>query len=49
VLRAIEEPLRQIVNNCGEEASVVVNKMLEGKGNFGYDAATAGVGKGAAA
>jgi chaperonin GroEL len=39
VLRAIEEPLRQIVNNCGEEASVVVNKVLEGKGNFGYNAA----------
>jgi len=39
VLRAIEEPLRQIVNNCGEESSVVVNKVLEGKGNFGYNAA----------
>jgi chaperonin GroEL len=39
VLRAIEEPLRQIVNNCGEEASVVVNKVLEGKGNYGYNAA----------
>ncbi len=38
VLRAIEEPLRQIVNNCGEEASVVVNKVLAGKGNFGYNA-----------
>jgi chaperonin GroEL len=38
VLRAIEEPLRQIVKNCGEEASVVVNKVLEGKGNFGYNA-----------
>jgi chaperonin GroEL len=40
VLRAIEEPLRQIVKNCGEEASVVVNKVLEGKGNFGYNAQT---------
>ncbi|MBW8365247.1 MAG: chaperonin GroEL [Rhizobium sp.] len=40
VLRAIEEPLRQIVKNCGEEPSVVVNKVLEGKGNFGYNAGT---------
>ncbi len=40
VLRAIEEPLRQIVNNCGEEASVVVNKVLGGKGNYGYNAGT---------
>ncbi len=40
VMRAIEEPLRQIVYNCGEEASVVVNKVLEGKGNYGYNAAT---------
>ncbi len=40
VLRAIEEPLRQIVKNCGEEASVVVNKVLEGSGNFGYNAGT---------
>jgi chaperonin GroEL len=39
VLRAIEEPLRQIVNNCGEEASVVVNRVLNGKGNYGYNAA----------
>ena len=38
VLRAIEEPLRQIVKNCGEEASVVVNKVLEGTGNYGYNA-----------
>jgi chaperonin GroEL len=38
VLRAIEEPLRQIVKNCGEEPSVIVNKVLEGKGNFGYNA-----------
>ncbi|MFN3543230.1 MAG: chaperonin GroEL [Thiobacillus sp.] len=40
VLRAIEEPLRQIVKNCGEEPSVVVNKVLEGQGNFGYNAGT---------
>jgi chaperonin GroEL len=40
VLRAMEEPLRQIVTNGGEEASVVVAKVLEGKGNFGYNAAT---------
>ncbi|HMM46893.1 MAG TPA: chaperonin GroEL [Thiobacillaceae bacterium] len=40
VLRAIEEPLRQIVTNCGEEASVVVNKVLEGKDNYGYNAST---------
>ncbi len=39
VLRAIEEPLRMIVTNAGEEASVVVNNVLEGKGNYGYNAA----------
>jgi chaperonin GroEL len=39
VMRAVEEPLRQIVNNAGDEASVIVNKVLEGKGNFGYNAA----------
>lgn len=39
VLRAIEEPLRQIVQNAGDEPSVVVNKVLEGSGNFGYNAA----------
>jgi len=39
VLRAIEEPLRQIVANAGAEASVVVNKVLEGTGNFGFNAA----------
>jgi chaperonin GroEL len=38
--RAIEEPLRQIVANAGEEPSVVVNKVQEGEGAFGYDAAT---------
>jgi chaperonin GroEL len=40
VLRAIEEPLRQIVANAGEEPSVVLNKVAEGKGNFGMNAAT---------
>ncbi|RAR62624.1 chaperonin GroEL [Paraburkholderia unamae] len=40
VLRALEEPLRQIVTNAGEEASVVAAKVAEGQGNFGYDAAT---------
>ncbi len=37
--RAMEEPLRQIVSNAGEEPSVIVNKVKEGKGNFGYNAA----------
>ncbi|GGP26113.1 chaperonin GroEL [Silvimonas amylolytica] len=40
VLKAIEAPLRQIVANAGDEPSVVVNKVVEGKGNFGYNAAT---------
>ncbi|MDD5405140.1 MAG: chaperonin GroEL [Sulfuricella sp.] len=40
VMRALEEPLRQIVANCGDEPSVVVNKVLEGKGNYGYNAST---------
>ena len=40
VLRAVEEPLRQIVANAGDEPSVVLNKVAEGKGNFGYNAAT---------
>jgi len=38
--RAMEEPLRQIVKNAGEEDSVVVAKIEEGKGNFGYNAAS---------
>ena len=38
VARAIEAPLRTIVENAGEEGSVVLNKVLEGKKNFGYDA-----------
>lgn len=40
VERAIEEPLRQIVANAGGEGSVVVNKVAEGKGDFGYNART---------
>ncbi|MEJ2792315.1 chaperonin GroEL [Iodobacter sp. LRB] len=40
VLKAIEAPLRQIVQNAGDEPSVVVSKVLEGKGNFGYNAGT---------
>lgn len=40
VLRAVEEPLRQIVFNAGDEPSVVVNKVLEGKDNYGFNAAT---------
>jgi chaperonin GroEL len=38
--RAMEEPLRQIVANAGAEASVVLNKVREGTGNFGYNAAS---------
>ncbi|WP_426687869.1 chaperonin GroEL [Rhodanobacter ginsengiterrae] len=38
--RALESPLRAIVTNAGEEASVVVQRVKEGKGNFGYNAAT---------
>ena len=38
VLRAVESPLRQIVANAGGEPSVVVNKVLEGTGNYGYNA-----------
>ncbi|NNM68987.1 MAG: chaperonin GroEL [Gallionella sp.] len=40
VLRALEEPIRAIVANAGDEPSVVVAKVQEGKGNFGYNAAT---------
>ena len=40
VLRAIEEPLRQIVQNAGDEPSVVVNEVLKGTGNYGYNAGT---------
>ncbi len=40
VTRALEEPLRQIVANSGAEPSVVMNKIAEGKGNFGFNAQT---------
>ena len=40
VLRAMQQPLREIVANAGDEASVVVNKVVEGSGNYGYNAAT---------
>ncbi|MFD2111421.1 chaperonin GroEL [Thiorhodococcus fuscus] len=39
-LRAMEEPLRQIVTNAGEESSVILSKVAEGSGNFGYNAGT---------
>ena len=39
-LRAMEAPLREIVTNCGDEPSVILNKVAEGKENFGYNAAT---------
>jgi chaperonin GroEL len=39
-LRAMEGPLRQIVDNAGDEASVVLDKVRNGEGNFGYNAAT---------
>ncbi len=38
--RALEEPIRQIVANAGDEASVVTNKVEQGEGNYGYNAAT---------
>ena len=38
--RAMEAPLREIVANCGEESSVVLNNVAEGTGNYGYNAAT---------
>ena len=40
VRRALEEPIRQIAANAGEEGSIVVQKIREGKGDFGYNAAT---------
>jgi len=40
VLRAVEQPLREIVRNCGGEDSVVVNKVMAGKGNYGFNAST---------
>lgn len=40
IRRAIEEPIRQIIANAGEEPSVIVNKVKEGNDSFGYNAAT---------
>ncbi|TAK76321.1 MAG: chaperonin GroEL [Gammaproteobacteria bacterium] len=40
ICRALEAPLRQITTNAGYEASVIVNKVIEGKGNYGFNAAT---------
>jgi chaperonin GroEL len=40
IVRALEEPLRQIVNNAGGEGAVVVQKVREGEGDFGYNART---------
>ena len=40
VLRAMEEPMRQIVHNAGDEPSVVVDRVANGKGNFGFNAQT---------
>src|SRR5207247_8914796 len=42
--RSIEEPLRQIVDNAGEDAAVILNRVKEGRGAFGYDAAQAAFG-----
>jgi len=38
--RSIEEPLRQIVENAGEDAAVILNQVKSGKGSYGYNAAT---------
>ena len=40
LLRSLEEPLRQIVTNSGAEASVILNQVAEGEGNYGYNATT---------
>jgi chaperonin GroEL len=40
VLRALEEPLRQIVKNAGQEPAVVVQRVIDGQGNYGYNAAS---------
>ncbi|MCC6524351.1 MAG: chaperonin GroEL, partial [Polyangiaceae bacterium] len=45
IRRALEEPLRQIAENAGEEGSIVVQKVREGKGDYGYNAATGEYGK----
>jgi chaperonin GroEL len=39
-LQSMERPLREIINNAGEDASVVINEVKKGKGNFGYNAQT---------
>lgn len=39
-IKAFESPLRQIINNAGEESSVILNKVKEGEGNFGYNVTT---------
>jgi chaperonin GroEL len=44
IRRAIEEPLRQIAENAGVEGSLVINKIREGKGSYGYNAATGAYG-----
>jgi chaperonin GroEL len=44
VLRAVEQPLREIVLNAGDEPSVVVNQVLQGQGNYGYNAQTGAYG-----
>jgi chaperonin GroEL len=43
-LRAMEEPLRQIVENAGQESSVILNEVTKGEGNYGYNAATSNYG-----
>jgi chaperonin GroEL len=40
IRKAIEEPFRQIAENAGVEGSIVINKVREGKGNYGFNAAT---------
>ena len=40
VKRALEDPLRQIVANAGEEPAVVLQKVIDGKGSFGFNAAS---------
>ena len=40
IVRALEQPMREIARNAGDEPSVVINKVTEGKGNFGYNAQT---------
>jgi len=40
IVRALEQPLREIARNAGDEPSVVIAKVIEGKGNYGYNAQT---------